>query len=67
MHHHACEPHVLSVPSADEAQLAVESAQRLFRRTLPGWASDMLRAQHAGLMRIGWQAERSHAGWRQAA
>jgi hypothetical protein len=67
MDRHAHQSATLPVPSSDEARLAVEQARKMFCRALPGWASDMLRAQRAGLTRIQWRANRSQRTWRQAA
>jgi hypothetical protein len=45
---------MMEVPSAEQAQRAMDQAQRLFAHTLTHWAADALTLRQRGLHRAAW-------------
>ena len=57
-----------ALPTADETAGMVNSAQRLFHRSLAAWASDLLALRQAGLDGASWQGSLTGPEmWSQAA
>ena len=46
---------MMQVPDGQQAGAAIEQARAMFRRTLAGWASDLLCLRRAGLIRPAWR------------
>ena len=58
----------LAIPSREEGERAVREAERLYRRQLAAWASDVLRLRGVGLTRATWTGPmRAEDPWTTAA
>src|SRR5262245_20427901 len=49
-------PHLMQIPTPEQASSAVRASQALYRKTLMGWASDTLIMRHRGMHEHTWRA-----------